>query len=383
MSVVNIASRNLSEAGPDHLAELAVSLSGRLTRVLVDGMPAAIAESLAEIAAAIRVDGCRLYEFGDAGDAGAGPRTRRPGQHVDRRRRRRRSRKTGWCSGCGSGETVSISRPEDLPREAILSRQQARQVAPCSILGAPATSGRPGGLRAGRRRRPRCRAAGRRRWSSGCSCCRRSSPRRLQRGRHETALRANVTVIEQLNARLEADNGYLKEEIKSYHDFDDIVGESASLRAGAGAAVAGRADQLQRVAARTDRHRQGVVRARAARAQPPPRASAGARQLRGAAAVTGRERVVRPREGRLHRRGGAAAGPVRARRRRHDLPRRNRRSAARHPGEVPARAAGRRVRARRIVTHQDRGCARHRRDAHAISRPPSPPARSAPTSTIA
>jgi transcriptional regulator with GAF, ATPase, and Fis domain len=52
----------------------------------------------------------------------------------------------------------------------------------------------------------------------------------LQRGRQESALRANVTVIEQLNARLEADNVYLKEEIKSYHDFDDIVGESAALR---------------------------------------------------------------------------------------------------------------------------------------------------------
>ena len=37
-------------------------------------------------------------------------------------------------------------------------------------------------------------------------------------------------MIEQLNARLEADNVYLKEEIKSYHDFDDIVGESAALR---------------------------------------------------------------------------------------------------------------------------------------------------------
>jgi formate hydrogenlyase transcriptional activator len=52
----------------------------------------------------------------------------------------------------------------------------------------------------------------------------------LQRGRHESALRANVAVIEQLNARLEADNVYLKEEIKSYHDFDDIVGESTALR---------------------------------------------------------------------------------------------------------------------------------------------------------
>ena len=52
----------------------------------------------------------------------------------------------------------------------------------------------------------------------------------LQRRRHENALRANVAEIERLNARLEADNVYLKEEIKSYHDFDDIVGESAALR---------------------------------------------------------------------------------------------------------------------------------------------------------
>ena len=64
MSVVNIASsRTLPET--DHLAELAVSLSSRLTRVPADGMPSAIAESLAEIASAIRVEGCRLLEFGD------------------------------------------------------------------------------------------------------------------------------------------------------------------------------------------------------------------------------------------------------------------------------------------------------------------------------
>ena len=52
----------------------------------------------------------------------------------------------------------------------------------------------------------------------------------LQRRRHENALRSSVAEIERLNARLEADNVYLKEEIKSYHDFDDIVGESAPLR---------------------------------------------------------------------------------------------------------------------------------------------------------
>ncbi len=98
------------------------------------------------------------------------------------------------------------------------------------MLGAPASSGGKVIVRAGGRRRPRAAPLAGARWSSGCSCCRRSSPRRCSARRHETALRANVTVIEQLNARLEADNVYLKEEIKSYHDFDDIVGESASLR---------------------------------------------------------------------------------------------------------------------------------------------------------
>jgi transcriptional regulator with GAF, ATPase, and Fis domain len=48
--------------------------------------------------------------------------------------------------------------------------------------------------------------------------------------RNEHTLRANVAVIERLNAQLQADNGYLKEELKRHHDFDDIVGESTALR---------------------------------------------------------------------------------------------------------------------------------------------------------
>jgi formate hydrogenlyase transcriptional activator len=52
----------------------------------------------------------------------------------------------------------------------------------------------------------------------------------LQRSRHDAALRASLAIIKQLNARLEADNVYLKEEIKTYHDFDEIVGESTALR---------------------------------------------------------------------------------------------------------------------------------------------------------
>ncbi len=39
-----------------------------------------------------------------------------------------------------------------------------------------------------------------------------------------------MATIERLNARLAADNIYLQEEIKTYHDFDEIVGESEPLR---------------------------------------------------------------------------------------------------------------------------------------------------------
>jgi transcriptional regulator with GAF, ATPase, and Fis domain len=52
----------------------------------------------------------------------------------------------------------------------------------------------------------------------------------LQRFRQATALRASLLEIERLNASLQGDNRYLKEEIQSYHDFDEIVGESEALR---------------------------------------------------------------------------------------------------------------------------------------------------------
>ena len=51
-----------------------------------------------------------------------------------------------------------------------------------------------------------------------------------------------------------------------------------------------------------------------------------------------RERAVRAREGRVHRRGGAAARQVRARRRRHDLSRRSRRPARGVAGQAAARS---------------------------------------------
>ena len=68
-----------------------------------------------------------------------------------------------------------------------------------------------------------------------------------------------------------------------------------------------------------------------------------ARQLRGARRGGARERAVRPRAGRLHRRRAPATGALRAGRRRHALPRRDRRDRPIDPGEAAAGAAGARA----------------------------------------
>ena len=73
-------------------------------------------------------------------------------------------------------------------------------------------------------------------------------------------------------------------------------------------------------------------------------------QLRRRAADAARERAVRPRARRLHRREGRPHGAVRAGRRRHAVPRRDRRAAARDAAQAAARAAGAQGAARRRRT---------------------------------
>ena len=60
-------------------------------------------------------------------------------------------------------------------------------------------------------------------------------------------------------------------------------------------------------------------------------------------------RAVRPREGRVHRRQGRSRRPLRARRRQHAVPRRDRQRAADPAAEAAARDRDRRVRAARLV----------------------------------
>ena len=132
---------------------------------------------------------------------------------------------------------------------------------------------------------------------------------------------------------------------------------------------------------RRDRHRQGAGRARDPRPQRAARHAAHQGELRGDPRDAARIGAVRPRARRVHRRDDEQEGQVRARRRRHDLPRRDRHDEPGAAGEAAARAAGARVRAARLGAHA-------RRSTCASSPPPtatcgrwSPTARSRRIST--
>ena len=220
MSFVPLASHHATD--PDHAyTDLVASISRRLTCVAADGVAAAIADTLADIAAATRLENCYLIEFSERQ---VSPRIyHAPGA------RSQRDAEDWLVERLARGELVSASRPEELPHAAIVSREQTRVVGPYSLLAVPATvDGQVVcALVVDSGRLPQ-------RWPPVLVDRMRlfaellAAP--LLRRRQETTLRAEVTVIEQLNARLEASNVYLNEEIKSQHDFDEIVGESVSLR---------------------------------------------------------------------------------------------------------------------------------------------------------
>ena len=225
MSVIRMpAPRTFSETELEHVVRLAVTLSGRLARLHAEEIGPAVAEALEHVAIATRADGCHLLEFNESG---ALLRAHSPAGRAIPSGCQVPVLENWLVARLARGELVSIPRGADLPHEAGTSPDHPRLTAPWSVLGVPA-------------------------WASGqviCALVIDSAGLRwpqhlveqlqllsellgsvLQRRRHEDALRASLATIEQLNTRLEAENVYLKEEIQSYHDFDDIVGESAALR---------------------------------------------------------------------------------------------------------------------------------------------------------
>ena len=178
----------------------------------------------------------------------------------------------------------------------------------------------------------------------------------LQEVANQVALAVeNMTAYEEiaaLKARLEHENVYLQEEIRQRAQLrrDRRQQPRPARRARTVEQVAA-TDSTVLILGETGTGKELIARAihepeRAAR----PAARQG--ELRGDLRRARRERAVRPRArapspARIERRDR----PLRARRRRHDLPRRGRRAAARDPGQAAARAPGARVRAGRGEPH--------------------------------
>ena len=225
MAVVDISSVRSPGIDQEHLAQLALTLSRQLTRVTLDGLPTAIGSSLEQVGSAIGAERCRLLEFSEAG---ALSQTHLASGKAVIDLTHDVAAESWLIDRAGNGELLAIARPDELPSEAVATREHATRTGSCAVLVVPASAGG----------RVICalvvEAASLRRWPAPVierlQLLSDILAGAVQRGRQERTLRSNVTVIEQLNARLQADNVYLKEEIKTYHDFDDIVGESSTLR---------------------------------------------------------------------------------------------------------------------------------------------------------
>ena len=141
-------------------------------------------------------------------------------------------------------------------------------------------------------------------------------------------------------------------------DGADLIATSRADAGGRAARAPGRALGCERADHRRAGHRQEPARAADARLVGPRGEILHRGQCRRPARDRVRERDVRPREGRLHRREGRSRRALRARGRRHAVPRRDRQRAAAAAGAAVARARDRRIRARRLVAHAARRRAR-------------------------
>ena len=337
MSVLNIsACRTAPETDLEQLDELAVALSGRLSRLQTDDVVTAMAAALGQIARGVSAE-CRLVEFAACGTPTRTHSHAGPGPHPQNANVS--SHETWLFERLARGESVIISRPEEFPREALATRRSGT----CSMLGVPA---RVAGhvvcaLVIDRVRSPRW-------WPQPMVDRLRLITEilgtALQRCRHEDAMRASHAEhveIERLNSRLQADTVSPTGENTTYHDGDDIVGESAPLRLALtrlnrvapmkstvlllGPTGSGKELFARALHQRSRRHARPLVRVNCA-ALPPTLVES---ELFGheKGAFTGAV--------------GCASGTIRAGRRRNDLPGRDRRSVARGAGEVFARPAGR------------------------------------------
>ena len=207
------------------LDSLAATLSSRFVRLHAHEIAPALVGALEELTRAISADACSLVEFGeDRGvtatltwpdsDPKIGPLGRMGGLPqwlLDRLHRQ---------------EVVAVSSVDDLPAA---ERALSRQAGSWSGLAVPVLLAEQVGcaLLVWCRRAPT-------QWPASVIERVRTIAElfavTVHRFRNDTALRASLGSIARRNARLAADNAYLREEASASHVSDSIVGESAALR---------------------------------------------------------------------------------------------------------------------------------------------------------
>ena len=134
------------------------------------------------------------------------------------------------------------------------------------------------------------------------------------------------------------------------YSLDRIVGDSPADRAVEDAAEEDCGEPgIDGAADGRERHRQGSRGEGAALRERPRGQAVHEHHLLGAARGAARKRALRPRARRVHRRAPAEARPVRDGRRRHRVPRRDRRDGAGAAGEAAALSRGEDLQARRAA----------------------------------
>jgi formate hydrogenlyase transcriptional activator len=219
------AARAIVETDSESCSRLTVELSSQFTRLHVEEIEPAIAGALEQIGAMVGVDACRLLELTEAGAVSIAHVWQRPGPAPDLDPVQR-----PWLvRRLARNELVVVARADDLPPDAGPERELARRAGFVPLLAVPVSIA--GGaisalvLHATRNGRQWPQAL-----VDRVRLLAEILATAVQRNRHESMLRASFAEIERLNLRLRADNVYLQEEIKSYHDFDDVVGQSDALR---------------------------------------------------------------------------------------------------------------------------------------------------------
>ena len=207
---------------------LLATLSSKFAAFNLDALAQALPTALAEVCLTLNVDRGTLIEFGEDGKSRGCFSSSRPG--PDAGQGEVEPDEWRWVtSRLVNRQPVVVTRLEDLPMEAQQERDYARRTALSAMLAVPVPIGEGStcALVLGSAHRFRD-------WQGPIQHRARLLAEiigsALQRARQESELRSSLAEIQRLNSRLTADNVCLKEDIKTFHDFDEIVGESAVMR---------------------------------------------------------------------------------------------------------------------------------------------------------